>query len=212
MEKDNLDVMLENYIDDIRRGSDPDSIKDGAGALYSEGIGEAGLIRIIENELGKEKKDEVAEVLAGGEDASSEPVSGIGGWLALFCVILVFISPARSAFALFRTMEATGIASTEDLITFGFVAGMSVFSILSGVALLMRKSYAVKLAKSYLLTTLVVSFIVPVSLLLMFDMPEEYRDSILSNKFSTLVSPVMFFLIWFGYLSTSSRVKNTFQK
>lgn len=209
MSKDQLDVMLENYFEEINVGADPVSIKEGATAIYKEGISEIGLLRLIEGELGKEKSQEVAAVLSNDENKDSEPVSGVGGWLALFCMALIVFSPARNIITLLNSFDSQMTITTEDVVFITIVAVFTIFSIVAGIALLTRKSYAVRLAKIYLVSYLMVNVVIPASLLLL-DMPKEYSDSILSSPFRTLVAPVIFFLIWFSYLSTSLRVKNTY--
>ncbi|MCX8064733.1 MAG: DUF2569 family protein [Candidatus Hydrogenedentes bacterium] len=146
-----------------------------------------------------------------------EGKTGVGGFLIVFCIILIFGVPFLSIYTLVNDLQ---IASTE----FEYVPGLKaylvlytairavliVFSILAGASLLSEWHGAVWLVKAYLLTFLFCLLLGISMLFLLVDFsPEDYEFLVYKLGVET-VSSLIFFAFCYGYISISKRVKRTF--
>jgi len=118
---------------------------------------------------------------------TKDKLKGIGGWLVFFIITIMIISPIYSLIILF----------SEPLVSyFDYIEGLAVIStlILVGIFLIKKKYYAVTFAKVVLFSM----FLTAIIYLLLGDY--------------TLIQSIIYSIIWFSYLSSSKRVKNTYSK
>lgn len=141
---------------------------------------------------------------------------GVKGWLLLFCVILTIISPVGGTIVIFTGMpvllEFVGRFPkvVEALICMGILsAGVMAFSIYAGIALWTIRRGAVKIAKIFLVVYLVYASGIPF-LLLMVGLPPSYDEGISRAVFKGIIRGLVFFGVWFAYLTKSKRVKATY--
>jgi len=216
MATDRLDVLLEEFLYVVKSDGSSESIVRGAELLYQEGVGEDGLLRTVETELGTSKRDTVAEILHNYEPGESEQAVGVGGWLAFFCASLILFFPLSNSLTLYQAFSKTSfveILSHEQGVSVGVwvlsVVFLVMYSVVAGVLLIQLKPYAVTFAKSYLITYLIISSGLPL-FLYMIAPPTQGVSADYSLSMQSIASPLIYFTIWYLYLSTSSRVKATF--
>jgi len=114
-----------------------------------------------------------------------EELNDIGGWLLFFIITLVIISPLYNLSIIFSQFDAYTLVEI-----FESLASVSLF-ILAGIFLWVKMPYAVKFAKVFLVTTLVINVIY----------------AIVFSDFSDLIQGTVYYLIWIMYLNKSERVK-----
>ena len=219
MERDKLDILLENFLSELKNKPSDGWVRENADNLYREGIGKDGLLKVIREENGSEIYSHIESTLNKSDsDLMSEEISrtGVGGWLVLLCLALIIFSPARNIYTLYSTYEVvsplfSGYPGIKGLsyVTFALFSIVIVFSVYAGIALWTIKPYAVKITKIYLITFLVINLTQP-ALLFLFELPQELVDASLEAPFSFYIQPIVFFIIWFSYLTFSERVKETY--
>lgn len=150
---------------------------------------------------------------APGKDARK---SGVGGWLLVFCILNVFITPAVWIATLvfyFRVasyVEGSGTFLVAQTATTLFV---SAFSIYAGVKLWRVDPRGLSIARAYLITALVVSELSPMLLGLVPNpfLSPEARGGIAGEMSGRLLVPNLFaFCVWWFYLKKSRRVQDTY--
>lgn len=153
-------------------------------------------------------------------DHKNEQIAGyksVGGWLLLLCIGLTIGSPLRTFYNLITSYNE--ISQLFDLFpglkNLLYVDGLlstllMVLSIRAGSALWNIKPGAVKIAKNYLLTFLGYS-LVSVFLPFTAGLPSEANDVMVQEVVKGLIQSLLFFGIWYSYLSVSERVKATYK-
>ncbi len=147
---------------------------------------------------------------------SAQQHQTVGGWLLLLCVLLTVITPIRTSYNLIIGYHA--VAQYFELVTtietlFYIDAFLSsiiiVLSIRAGWALWSIKPGAVKIAKNYLLIYLGYVFIIS---LLPFTagLSPEINRAMIPGIVEAAVYKLVFFGVWYSYLSVSKRVKATY--
>lgn len=155
--------------------------------------------------------------LNGSSPSGGEDKTGVGGFLIVFCIILIFGVPFVSIYKLVNDLQT---ASTE----FEYVPGLKlylvfytairavliIFSIFAGASLLSEWHGAVWLVKAYLLTFLFCLLLGISMLFLLVDFsPEDYEFLVYKLGVET-ISSLIFFAFCYGYISLSKRVRRTF--
>jgi hypothetical protein len=136
---------------------------------------------------------------------------GVGGWLALFCVGLLVLTPAVTLISLSSGLELIRYSETlpglKAYLLFDAIAGLGLtaFSITTGIALVRVKKNAVRLAGWYLafyfgyaLFETVMPYALGVSL--------EWTSE-MSNELARIATYV---IVWAAYLKKSKRVRATY--
>ena len=137
----------------------------------------------------------------------AEKIQGVSGWLLLFVIILTIITPLYSLFDIFANPSFYSFSSgVYDLSSLIWVFGLAIWSLIIGIAIWNKKENAVIWAKEFLIVSLVLGVIFT---FISFDLYTIEEQDIL---FVELFRSIVFFTIWFSYLSVSKRVKNTFKK
>jgi len=162
-----------------------------------------------------EAEQVVAPIEAGvvGPDSS---LQGVRGWLLFFCVTLVFLNPLAtfgifglSLFQLtplFKSFPGLLILSTVDGLASLILMSFSVYA---GVSLWRIRPGAVRLAKMFLVAGVVYLLISPLFMLLA-GLPDGAAVSALPDAYLTAGRSLLYYAIWFNYLTTSKRVRATY--
>ena len=131
---------------------------------------------------------------------------GVGGWLLFFIFSSVIIRPIYTIYDLFANPQfyyyASGILDYGSiLVMFAFI----VWVIFIGVSLWLKKEKAVIWAKEFLIAELVAG------IFLTLYSAGYYSAEDFAILTVDLFRGIVYFAIWFSYLSVSKRVKNTFK-
>jgi hypothetical protein len=141
---------------------------------------------------------------------------GVGGWLAFFILTLALFNPLYTAYNLYTILNETrplfdqypGLRTILYADTAGTAALMG-FSIYSGIALFRIQPNAVRIAKTYLVLFLIYALLSPFAVFLA-GLPDAANEAMLGAIIPELLRPVVYFAIWFSYLTISKRVKATY--
>ena len=129
--------------------------------------------------------------------------SGVGGWLALLCLLLLVWQPLTLALAIARSLSSLtirGLPTALVVIAQLMVAGMG---IAAGLALMGTHRGADRFAKWALVLSAAMDLFV-------------YATPFLPNRRMPGTTPlfvgasITYYAIWIAYLSRSRRVRNTF--
>ncbi|MBN1384163.1 MAG: trypsin-like peptidase domain-containing protein [Elusimicrobia bacterium] len=123
----------------------------------------------------------------------------VGGWLLFFCISLTIINP------LYNLVEIINMLKSFTVFVFIgsiFDIGLSIYGIYAGMSLWKIRPHAVKTAKRFLLVSLIYVVSITVLLIILGIINEEFI------KIAT--RSVVYFIIWYSYLSKSKRVKETY--
>lgn len=141
---------------------------------------------------------------------------GVGGWLAFFVFSLGIVNPAYTAFSAYTSYWQAEPAfvqypSLRTIVIVDLVVSalLMAFSVYAAVALLRLQQNAVRVAKVFLVILLIYSLLSPFAVLLA-GLPEAATDKVIAAIAPTLLRPIIYFAIWFSYLSKSKRVKATY--
>jgi len=137
----------------------------------------------------KDSKEKHPENQEGKEHENSEKLQGVRGWLWFFAFILSGLSPVVVIIQLILNPDLLTIMLNAFLIAAYLFVGISIF---------LKKRRAIIWAKQMLIAVLVYSILNIIIAVAVGDLG------------SASTSGIIFFVIWFSYLKTSRRVKNTF--
>ncbi len=140
----------------------------------------------------------------------------VGGWLALFCVGLIFFSPLFTLGVLIRehssALRLAGrypgfliITLVDGVLRLAVMA----FSIYAGLALWRLRPGAVRTAEIYLLCYLCYQGIAAV-LPFLAGFPSSSNHALTEGVYTRLTPALLYFGLWYSYLSKSKRVKATY--
>ncbi len=176
----------------------------------------------------RQQNEEYQKTLTGAIDQQIAPPSattvsaepqykGIGGWLLLFCLNLVVISPVLTTIAFIKEYHDSspyfeqfpglfGTTVIEGILGFCFIS----FAIYAGIGLLIIRPGAVNTAKNFLKFYL--GFQVVISVLpFMAGLPSTVNNALFTEAARNIVSTIIFFNIWNSYLNRSKRVRATYE-
>jgi hypothetical protein len=140
----------------------------------------------------------------------------VGGWLLFFCLVLSVLSPLATLVAFLKTYKETSlffprfprlmvIIDIDVLLSLCLMT----FSIYAGVWLWRVRPGAVSMAKRYLFCFLGYQAIASV-LPFFAGLPPEANAAMLSGVGKDFFKGVVFFAVWYAYLSSSKRVRETY--
>jgi hypothetical protein len=140
----------------------------------------------------------------------------VGGWLMFFCIGLTVLNPIYALGSLANSFKGSSEYFNEFpglLVIFVIEVILRVslmtFSIYAGVGLLRIRPGAVEMATRFLLCLLgytAVSAILP----FMAGLPSEANDAMIGPVAIDSVKGVMYVAVWYLYLNTAQRVKDTY--
>lgn len=141
---------------------------------------------------------------------------GVGGWLAFLIISLTFFSPLALLSGMLKESEywaryferAPGLPPIIRIsnIMEGCLIALSVFA---GIGLWRKWPKAVRVAKTFLISLLIVSIIRPF-LPLTVNLPESLHDKILDEVWYSMSTPLIYTMVWYTYLTYSKRVAATY--
>ena len=217
------DQLFEDFFVELKDNPSDGWIARKFSELCDNGFSKEGILQAIKEDLGDEVLEKTNNAIGNYiEDSSGsihkkeEELVGVGGWLVLFCLVILVFSPARAAFSLygFYTSVVSSLY-TNTSVQYIFAAvvlptvALMLFSMYCGIQLWMVKKGAVEVTKIFLITYMVVNTL---SLFIVFSggfTPESFN--ILTSKLLfPYVQSCIFFGVWFSYLNMSKRVKNTY--
>lgn len=148
--------------------------------------------------------------------AAATKHKGVGGWLLLFCIGLIIISPLLNIFSITSGYQEVSpyfevYPRILPIVIITSVLGivLSCFSIYAGIVLWKIRPNAVKIAKNYLLTMLGYS-ILSAFLPFMAGLPAEANQAMLTTVAADIFRTVIYTAVWYSYLNRSIRVKQTY--
>lgn len=141
---------------------------------------------------------------------------GVEGWLLFFILTLTIFQPLLTGYNLIADYNAFSpylnlssaldnlvysyLISTIALVGVGFYAGISLWTL---------KPYAVHLAKRYLWGVLAYTLIL-IPLPTFFSLAQKFQSIWTKEVWPEIIRGIVYFVIWFAYLSKSVRVKETY--
>jgi len=132
-------------------------------------------------------------------------LEGVGGWL-VFYIITLFISILYTVYDIFANPQFYFFES--GAIVYGSVViifAMAIWAVVVAISIIKKLPKAIIWAKEFMIAQLVLAIFTPIYVLGYYS--AEDFDLILYDSFRAIV----YFSIWFSYLSVSKRVKNTFK-
>ncbi len=141
---------------------------------------------------------------------------GVGGWLAVFCLLTGFLFPLRALtdaavfhrFADRAAQRIPGLAAMADAYS-GVYLVLSILAVITSIVLVLHTSHAVDFAKAFLL-------LVPMATVALVLLPglahlndteqAEWFDGVMLDFVISLAMS----LAWLAYFSVSRRVKMTY--
>jgi hypothetical protein len=149
--------------------------------------------------------------------APAEPrYKGVGGWLLLLCIGLTVFTPLNNigSFAVGYSESAKYFDQFPGLLVITLIKtplilGLTVFSFYVGVGLWSIRPGAVKMAKQYLLCFLgyhAFAAILP----FMAGLPSAATKAMIGPVAVEILMSVIYFAVWYSYLSESKRVTATY--
>jgi hypothetical protein len=87
---------------------------------------------------------------------------------------------------------------------------LTLFSMYAGLMLARRSPRAVATAKSFLISMLGYSLLMPPISLLLFPLPSEFINELIAESIKQGIGAAMSFAVWYTYLVRSKRVKATY--
>lgn len=142
------------------------------------------------------------------EENKNKELKGVGGWLLLFIITLVFITPLSALY--YSSSDYYVIDGQFDTGLVLINIGFAVWAVVVGILLWGKKQNAVVRTKEFLMAYLVFNI---VSVIVGAVLGGYSSDpDLLYSDFGGLIRTVVYFAIWFSYLNVSVRVKNTFKK
>jgi hypothetical protein len=141
---------------------------------------------------------------------------GVGGWLAFFILTLGLFNPLYTAYNLYTSLNETRPLFDQfprlrtiiyaDTAVSAALMGLSIYA---AIALLRIQPNAVRIAKTFLAVFLIYALLAPFTLLLA-GLPDAANEAMLAAIIPELIRPIVYFAIWFSYLTKSVRVKATY--
>ena len=142
------------------------------------------------------------------------PQPAIDGWLFLFCLLLTVLLPFQSLYQVVwhifpALLNAHDPKRTALLLVYlTLYLSLGVYSCMTGLRLWMIKPGAVKFAKRFLLTFLLMHLAYFVFWFLLY---RPRPSSLARMAWYHVAAPLPFFFLWTAYLEHSKRVRATYR-
>ena len=152
------------------------------------------------------------------EDEHRTDLYGVRGWLLLLCIYLIIVMPLIAILGAIGMLQLA--ASAPDLrgtlISEGVSAlALAGFAAYAGWALYRMRPKAVKIAKAYLITMLVLSILglILASAFAVSQAPDNAPlNTLRTSAMVAILWPAILSMAWLVYLQRSKRVRATFPK
>ncbi|MGD2295544.1 MAG: DUF2569 family protein [Candidatus Aminicenantes bacterium] len=157
---------------------------------------------------------EIQEIISQKVIAEKSKYYGVKGWLLFFCVSLTILSPILTSFVLI-TSYGEFLASFYNYLSLRIIAilyilisiSITIFGIVAGVKLWVKRPNAVRITRAYLTTLLLFNIYGGLLVFLM----ELLVHSVSGSYLREFIGAFIYFFIWNSYFNKSKRVKATFK-
>lgn len=152
---------------------------------------------------------------------AKERVSGVKGWLLLLCINLTIFIPASYLYQFNCVLDLFNSTQNKillllfkwllayNVLTIATMLFLAIFSFCAGLRLWNIKSRAVNTAKVFLITQLLLIFIITIIRPIMTSTLDT-RGKVFGAILISLIPSLFQFALWYLYLTKSSRVLNTY--
>lgn len=130
----------------------------------------------------------------------------VGGWLLFLCVALTFLFPASTLYSIIGSLRS-GIDVAGQVYAF-ICLGLAGFSFAAGASLWLVLPNAVTIAKLFLIVR--VTFAVALYGQVLLRRSTVSQDRLVALMVEILIMPVLFAVVWYSYLTMSTRVRATY--
>lgn len=128
---------------------------------------------------------------------------GVGGWLLLFCVLLLIWQPLSLGLVASSVLDALPIRGLPLALVLMLRLAVTAFGIAAGITLATERPGAVTLAKCSLIASAATDAFV-------YTTPYFPNNRPPGDTTIVLIASLAYYAIWYGYLHTSRRVRRTF--
>jgi len=209
--RNNMEQKTTEDLLEIWKENDRDQYTDESFDIIQEILHQRGVNLPPQIEVRKETQDEIHI-----DPVTMEKYCGVRGWLLLFCIALTILSPLVTLVTFLLSFQtAQDVAAyyprfmTITIIDLVLSVGLMIFSIYAGVLLWRVKPNAVRIAKRYLIIFIIYAIVSSV-LPLMAGLPDKIVEAMIGELIKGLVKSIVYFVIWYSYLTISKRVKATY--
>jgi hypothetical protein len=209
--RNNMEQKTTQDLLEIWKENDRDQYTDESFDIIQEILHQRGVNLPPQIEARKETQDKIHI-----GPVTMEKYRGVHGWLLLFCIALTILSPLFTLVTFLMSFQiAQDIAfyyprfMTITIIDLVLGVGLMIFSIYAGVLLWRVKPNAVRMAKRYLIIFIIYAIISSV-LPLMVGFEDKIVASMAGALIKGLAGSIVYFGIWYSYLTISKRVKATY--
>jgi hypothetical protein len=140
--------------------------------------------------------------------APAKPPRGVVGWLLFLCLSLTLFVPfvqGRIAWTALRNLATTSLTTNGTMLRLASVgaiyAGLTIFSFCAGLLLWLEEPRAVSVAKAYLWVS--PTLVIPLHIILALA-------AVRVDLARVVVWQLTYSVVWYAYLSTSKRVRETY--
>jgi Protein of unknown function (DUF2569) len=140
--------------------------------------------------------------------SSAKPAGGVMGWLLLLCLSLTIFAPfvqGRIAWTALRNLATTSLTNNGTIVRLSTVgaiyAGLSIFSFCAGLLLWLEEPRGVSVAKAYM--WIAPTLVIPLYTILALA-------GLRVDLLRVVVGRLAYSVVWYAYLSTSRRVRETY--
>ncbi len=138
----------------------------------------------------------------------SNALHGVQGWLLLLCIALTIGIPLLTAYN-WSKIFSYGV-TPFPWFSLGLSIVMALFSFFAGISLWTVRTNAVRIAKAYFITEMIVPFVFGARLLI--EVATSRVEMSAWNIFAVFVRPILMAVIGYLYLTRSKRVQATYGK
>ena len=171
-------------------------------------------IILIERGLTLPPQRKIQEINFQQATAEKSKYYGVKGWLLFFCISLTILRPILISFVLVSGYREF-LASFDNhpflrIIAIIFIlinVGITIFGVVAGIKLWIKKPNAVRITRIFL-TTLLLFNIYGGLLVFLIGL---LTQSVFGSYLQELVGAVIYFFVWNSYFIKSKRVKTTFK-
>ncbi len=156
------------------------------------------------------------ESVAPGSVPEKKELSGVGGWLAWLVFVLLIGGPIASIVAVVNEHDITktpGLDSSVATLSWAIDAvvliGLAAWSLYCGILLLRLKPNAPKITKAYLIGLFSYAAL-GVTLTIITGTKSGPDSGDASSAIVPFLRTLVGAIVWYSYLATSKRVKNTY--
>jgi len=152
---------------------------------------------------------------------NEENLSGIGGWLLFFCIVITIFNPLRTAYQLIEEYAAIEGLTADFPFLNDLVYTETVFSVLLalisifvGIKIWSVNKTKITIVSVRMWLAILFAALIAIPLILEFIIYATFNQNGYLYTFSwlTILGNAIYAIIWWQYFKRSVRVKNTFSE